>query len=143
MPVVLVVGIAVVAFALYSNNTARRVDVALPLCAACDERWSKAKAVRPFFLGAVIVSVVVLLAGVGTEGKKLVVGGGALFVAICVYAIVTRPAARFVTATSAEGSRVTLAQVSERAVELIRAGGPLRKKKKKRKAPANESQTDD
>lgn len=137
VPLLAVIGVGVVVFAVYSQRTSRRVDVTLPLCASCDAAWSKAKAARPLFLGAFIVSAVLVLAGLATEAKPLLLVAGALFFGVCLYAVVTKPAARYVIATNAEGPRVTLSQVSSLAIERI-ATGDYPKKRKKKKAPVTD-----
>ena len=139
VPLLGVLGVGVAIFAVYTNNTAQRVEVAIPLCPGCDERWTKAKAARPFFLAAFIVSALAVLLGMASENKPLLIGGGGLFFAVCIYAVITKPAAAYVGATWAEGSRVILTMMSERAVAMIKSGEvPKRKKKKKAPEPASQ-----
>lgn len=141
LPLLGLLAVGVGIFAVYSHNTAQRVEVALPLCAACDRRWTKAKAARPFFLGAFIVSALGALLGMASENKSLLVAAGAIFFAVCIYAVITKPAAAYVGATWAEGSRVVLTMLSERAVSMIKNGEvPKRKKKKKSPEPADGSE---
>jgi hypothetical protein len=131
VPLLGVLAVGLVIFSVYTNKTARRVEVAIPLCVACDQRWSKAKGARPFFLVAFIASALAVLLGMASENKALLIGGGVLFFAVCIYAVVTKPAAAFVGATWAEGSRVVLAMVNERTVAMIRNGEVPKRKKKK------------
>jgi hypothetical protein len=135
VPLLAVLGVAVVVFSVYTSKTARRVDVAIPLCASCDERWSKAKAARPFLLAALIASALGLLLGMASESKGLLIGAGALFFALCVYAVVAKPAAAYVGATWWEGSRLVLSQVNERTVAMIKNGEVPKRKKKKVSEP--------
>ena len=135
LPLLGVLGVGIGIFAVYTNNTAQRVEVAIPLCPACDERWTKAKAARPFFLGAFIATALAVLLGMASENKPLLIGGGLLFFAVCIYAVVTKPAAAYVGATWAEGSRVILTMMNERAVSMIRNGEVPKRKKKKKSEP--------
>ena len=135
LPLLGVLGVGIGIFAVYTNNTAQRVEVAIPLCPACDERWTKAKAARPFFLGAFVATALAVLLGMASENKPLLIGGGLLFFAVCIYAVVTKPAAAYVGATWAEGSRVILTMMNERAVSMIRNGEVPKRKKKKKSEP--------
>jgi hypothetical protein len=136
VPLLALLGVGVAIFSVYTHRTAQRVEVAIPLCPACDTRWSKAKAARPFFLAAFIGSALAALLGIASENKSLLVGAGALFFAVCIYAVITKPAAAYVGATWAEGSRVILSMVNERTVAMIRAGEVPKKKKSKKKKPS-------
>ena len=132
IPLLVVLGVGLAIFSFFANKNARKVDIAIPLCPKCDERWSKAKAARPFFLAAFAGTTLGLVLGMVTESKPLLVGAGVLFVAAMIYAVVTKPAAAFVGATWAEGSKVVLSMVNERTVAMIRNGEvPKRKKKQK------------
>jgi hypothetical protein len=139
LPLLGVLGVGIAIFSVYTSKTAQRVEVAIPLCQACDERWTKAKAARPFFLAALIASALGVLLGLASEKRELLIGGGVLFFGVGIYAILTKPAAAYVGATWAEGSCVVLTMLSERAVAMIRSGEVPKRKKKKTKTDDSES----
>jgi hypothetical protein len=138
VPMLGVLAVGVALFTVYTTKTVRRVELAIPLCSPCDERWSKAKSAHPFFVAAFIGSALALLLGLVSESKGLMIAAGVLFFSVCVYAIVTKPVAAYVGAVPLDDSRIILTQVNERTVAMIRNGEVPKRKKKSKPSPVSE-----
>ena len=109
---------------------ARKVELRLPLCRACNARWTKGVAIRRWLVAALLVASGLILAGVATKETALVVGGGAALAVFLGWAIAAKLPARFVGVQRIDGNRATLTGVAPAAVAVLDLGGPPRKAKK-------------
>jgi hypothetical protein len=134
LPLIAVIGAVLGIVVWILNTTAKRVELALPLCAACSDRWKTGVVIRRWLLFALGVAAVCLIGGLASHSVPMGVAGGvALFVMIAV-AIAAKLPARFVGVQRIEGRVATLTGVSLAAIALLEQGGPPKTKKAARRS---------
>jgi len=101
------------------HRQAPKVDLALPLCRACNERWTNGVSARRIMLAILCAAFAAFAYGfLARDVFGYVVGGVAMGVAVFV-AIVARLRDRFIAATDIRGTRVVLSRVSDDARDAI------------------------
>lgn len=101
------------------NAHAPKVELALPLCRGCDERWSAGIHIRHGILGGLGLSMLAFAYGFfGHDTDGYIVGGGLIALPVIV-ALATGLRHRFVHAASIQGSQVVLRGVSVEAARAI------------------------
>jgi hypothetical protein len=130
-PLLLIGLVVVIGVAAVMQKKAHVVELALPLCEGCNDRWTRGIGLRRWILLVLGVSMATMLLGVAADAMGLVVLGGILFVADIVVAFATGLAKRFIGAVGIDGTVVHLTGV---APEAATAPLPRKRKKKKRSA---------
>jgi hypothetical protein len=122
--------LAIVVWVLHT--TAKRVHLALPLCAACNERWNAGRTIRRWLLVALGVATVCLILGLAFHSLPVGVAGAVALAVMIIVAIPAKLPARFVGVQRIDGTAATLTGVSPAAIALLEEGGPPKKKAARR-----------
>ncbi|HEY1957423.1 MAG TPA: hypothetical protein VGH28_17510 [Polyangiaceae bacterium] len=106
---------------LVVQSRAPKVQLAIPLCRECNERWRTGLRARYAILTALCAGGAAFAYGFFLHDAMGYVVGGALFAAMIVAALAFRLRDRFVFASSIQGSRAVLKGVSDEARSAIEA----------------------
>ena len=101
------------------HRRAPKVDLSIPLCRACSDRWNAGVNVRRAILAITCFAACAFAYGFFAHDTTAYVVGGVLLVAIFALALAFRLRDRFVFASAIRGSRAVLGGVSDEARAAI------------------------
>lgn len=108
LPLVLGALGVVAVIGLIAHYRTTRVDLSLPLCSSCRDRWDDGERFRSWLLAGIAVSGGALVFGKWIESGAVMVLGGLVFGATIVAAIPLRLPKRFLTVPRADGTYLYL-----------------------------------
>lgn len=91
-----------------ADQSARKLELELPLCRTCDAAWEEGLSIRKWVLAGMTGSVALLAAGYAMETTALLYAGGVAFGLVILGALAARLPARFVAATTVKPDSVSL-----------------------------------